>query len=93
MESAAAMQGVQLNVEWEIASVPAILELVAAGIGHAALGEQALKLFERPDELAVTRFRDVDISTTLCLVTPAQKRSTPLIQRTAALLMRLAREA
>ncbi len=93
MESAAAMEGVQLNVEWEIASVPAILELVAAGIGHAALGEQALKLFERPDELAVTRFRDVDISTTLCLVTPAQKRSTPLIQRTAALLMRLAREA
>jgi len=93
MESAAAMAGVQLNVEWEIASVPAILELVAAGIGHAALGEQALKLFERPDELAVTRFRDVDISTTLCLVTPAQKRSTPLIQRTAALLMRLARAA
>ena len=91
MESAAAMAGVQLNVEWEIASVPAILDLVAAGIGHAALGEQALKLFDRPDELAVTRFRDVDISTTLCLVTPAQKRSTPLIQRTAALLMRLAR--
>ena len=89
MESAAAIAGVQLNVEWEIASVPAILELVAAGIGHAALGEQALKLFERPDELAVTRFRDVDISTTLCLVTPAQKRSTPLTQRTAALLMRL----
>jgi LysR family nitrogen assimilation transcriptional regulator len=93
METAAAMAGVQLNVEWEIASVPAILELVAAGIGHAALGEQALKQFERPDELAVTRFRDVDISTTLCLVTPAQKRSTPLIQRTAALLMRLARAA
>ena len=93
MESAAAMAGVQLNVEWEIASVPAILDLVAAGIGHAALGEQALKLFDRPDELAVTRFRDVDISTTLCLVTPAQKRSTPLIQRTAALLMRLARAA
>ena len=93
MESAAAMAGVQLNVEWEIASVPAILDLVAAGIGHAALGEQALKLFDRPDELAVTRFRDVDIRTTLCLVTPAQKRSTPLIQRTAALLMRLARAA
>ena len=93
METAAAMEGMQLNVEWEIASVPAILELVAAGFGHAALGEQALKLFDRPEELAVTRFKDADINTTLCLVTPVQKRSTPLMQRTAALLMRLARES
>ncbi|MBV8468661.1 MAG: LysR family transcriptional regulator [Burkholderiaceae bacterium] len=91
MEEAAAMAGVQLRVDWEVSSVPAILDLVAAGLGHAALGEDALRTFEHPERLAVTPFIGADVNTTLCLVTPALKRSTPLTQRTAALLMRLAR--
>jgi LysR family transcriptional regulator, nitrogen assimilation regulatory protein len=92
MEEAAAMAGVQLRVEWEVSSVPAILDLVAAGLGHAALGEDVLRAFEHPERLAVTRFKASDVKTTLCLVTPALKRSTPLTQRTAALLMKLVRE-
>jgi LysR family nitrogen assimilation transcriptional regulator len=92
MEEAAAMAGVQLRVDWEVSSVPAILDLVAAGIGHAALGRDALRAFENPERLSVTPFAADDVNTTLCLVTPALKRSTPLTQRTAALLMRLVRE-
>ncbi|KQV88858.1 LysR family transcriptional regulator [Pelomonas sp. Root1237] len=92
MEEAAAMAGVQLRVDWEVSSVPAILDLVAAGLGHAALGEDVLRAFEHPERLAVTRFKASDVKTTLCLVTPALKRSTPLTQRTAALLMKLVRE-
>ncbi|CAM3844086.1 LysR family transcriptional regulator [Roseateles saccharophilus] len=92
MEDAAAMAGVQLRVDWEVSSVPAILDLVAAGLGHAALGEDALRAFEHPERLAVTPFADARVHTTLCLVTPALKRSTPLTQRTAALLMKLVRE-
>lgn len=92
MEEAAAMAGVQLRVDWEVSSVPAILDLVAAGLGNAALGEDVLRAFEHPERLAVTRFKAVDVKTTLCLVTPALKRSTPLTQRTAALLMKLVRE-
>lgn len=91
MEEAAAMAGVQLNVAWEVSSVPAILDLVAAGLGHAAIGESALQAFEHPERLAVTPFKPQDVKTTLCLVTPALKRSTPLTQRTAALLMKLVR--
>jgi LysR family nitrogen assimilation transcriptional regulator len=91
MESAAAMAGVQLDVRWEVSSVPAILDLVAAGVGHAVLGEDAMHGYEHPERLALTPFADRDIHATLCLVTPAQKRSTPLTQRTAALLMRLVR--
>jgi len=91
MEEAAAMAGVQLNVTWEVSSVPAILDLVAAGLGHAAIGESALLAFEHPERLAVTPFKPQDVKTTLCLVTPALKRSTPLTQRTAALLMKLVR--
>ena len=92
MEEAAAMAGVQLRIEWEVSSVPAILDLVAAGLGHAALGEDALRAFEHPERLAVTAFKGTEVKTTLCLVTPAQKRSTPLTERTAALLMKLVRE-
>lgn len=93
MESSAAMAGVQLNVVWEVSSVPAILDLVAAGIGHAALGEEAIRAAEQPERLAITPFAGSEISATLCLVTPAQKRATPLLQRSAALLMKLMRPA
>jgi LysR family nitrogen assimilation transcriptional regulator len=83
------MAGVQLNVVWEVSSVPAMLDLVAAGIAHAALGEGALRAAEQPERLAITPFSGADISATLCLVTPALKRATPLLQRSATLLTRL----
>jgi len=92
MEEAAAMAGVQLRVDWEVSSVPAMLDLVAAGLGHAALVEEALQTYEHPERFAVTRFAGAEVCATLCLVTPALKRSTPLMQRTAALLMRRVRE-
>jgi LysR family transcriptional regulator, nitrogen assimilation regulatory protein len=93
MEKSAAMAGVQLEVRWEVSSVPAILDCVAAGIGHAALGEDALRIVEQPERLVVTPLARADIQSTLCLVTPTSKRATPLMQRTAALLMRLVGDA
>ncbi|MFT4173046.1 MAG: LysR family transcriptional regulator [Rhodocyclaceae bacterium] len=93
MESAAAMAGVQLNVAWEVSSVPVILDLVASGMGHAALGEEAIRSYEHPERLAVTPlttpFAEAGIVNTLCLVTAAHKRTTPLTLRTAALLRRI----
>src|SRR5574341_1222097 len=53
MEQAAAMAGVPLRVEWEVSSVPVILDLVSAGIGHAALGEDAIRAYQHPKRLAV----------------------------------------
>lgn len=91
MESAAAMAGVPLHVEWEVSSVPAILDLVSAGIGHATLGEDAIRLFQHPKRLVVTPLERPAIKTTLCLVASAQRRETPLRRRTAALLTRLVR--
>lgn len=92
MESAAALAGVSLNVRWEVSSVPAILDLVTAGMGHAALGHLAqVQANQRDAELTVHSLDHLGLQSTLCLVTPAHKRSTPLTQRTAALLMRLVR--
>ncbi|MGS0755627.1 LysR substrate-binding domain-containing protein [Roseateles sp. GG27B] len=87
METAAAFAQVPLNVAWEVSSLPVILDLVSAGLGHAALGESALSAFAHPERLAITPFQDADIKSTLCLIT--QKRSTPLQERTAALLKEL----
>lgn len=87
LESAAAMAGVQLDVRWEVSSVPALLDLVAEGVGHAALGEEALRSYERADRLAVSRFASEDIHCTLCLVTPSARRPTRLQQGLAALLL------
>ncbi|MEO3690375.1 LysR family transcriptional regulator [Roseateles paludis] len=89
LESAAAMAGVQLNIGWEVSSVPALLDLVAAGIGHAALGEDVLKVYEQPQRLVVTPFANPLLASTLCLVTPAQRRATPLMRAVAAKLVGL----
>jgi LysR family transcriptional regulator, nitrogen assimilation regulatory protein len=88
-ESAAAMAGVQLRIEWEVSSIPAILDLVAAGIGHAALGQDAIPPIQHLRRLAVTPIVQPGITFTLCLVTPAHLRATPLRQRTAGLLEKL----
>jgi LysR family nitrogen assimilation transcriptional regulator len=84
---------VPLDVRWEVSSVPAILDLVGAGLGHATLGEAALAVPGGASQrLVVTPLDHLGLQATLCLVTPAHKRSTPLTQRTAALLMRLIRQ-
>jgi LysR family nitrogen assimilation transcriptional regulator len=91
MESAAAMAGVELRVEWEVSSVPAILDLVSAGIGHAALAEDAIRPFQHLKRLAVTPLVQPEIKITLCLVTPAQRRATPLRRCAEHLLDKLVR--
>jgi LysR family nitrogen assimilation transcriptional regulator len=93
MESAAALAGVHLRIEWEVSSVPAILDLVSAGIGHAALAEDAIRPYPNLRRLAVTPIVQPAIKLTLCLVTPALRRATPLRQRTAGLVQELVRGA
>ena len=89
MEPAAAMRGVQLNVEWEVSSVPAILDLVSAGLGHAALSEDETRPFLHLKRRAVTPFVQPEIKITLGLVTPAQRRATALRKRTEDLVEQL----
>ncbi len=91
MESTAAMAGVPMHVVWEVSSVSVILELVSAGIGHATLSEDAISVFAHPERLVVSPIEQPEIKTTLCLVTPAQRRETPLRHRTAELISRLIR--
>jgi LysR family nitrogen assimilation transcriptional regulator len=92
VESAAAMAGVQLRIEWEVSSIPVILDMVASGMGHAALADDALRMFQNAKRLSVTPIVQPGIKYTLCLVSPAQRRATQLRQRTEALLETLLRD-
>ena len=91
MESHAALAGVKLNVAWEVSSVPAILDLVLGGHGYAALTDSAIRMHAQRKRLSVTPIRDPEIKSTLCLAMSAQKRRTPLIDRTAKALAELCR--
>ena len=93
VESAAAMAGVQLRIEWEVSSIPVILDLVTAGMGHAALADDAIHPFQHHKRLALTPIVQPEIRYTLCLVSPAQRRATRLRQCTAGLLEQLIRGA
>ena len=89
METQAALAGVKLNVAWEVSSVPAILDLVLAGHGHAALTESAIHGHAQRKQLTVTPIHDPEIKSMLCLSRSAQKRRTPLIEHTARSLVQL----
>ncbi len=91
VESAAAMTGVQLHIAWEVSSIPVILDLVAAGMGHAALADDAIRPLEHPEPLVLTPIVQPEIRYTSCLVTPAQRRATRLRTCTAELLEQLVR--
>jgi len=58
-------------------------------MGHAALGEDAILPVQHRKRLAVTPIVQPGIEFTLCPVASAQRRETPLRQRTAALLEKL----
>lgn len=93
VESAAALTGVPLRIEWEVSSIPVILDLVNAGMGHAALDEDAIRPYRHLKRLAVTPIVQPEIGYTLCLVTPAKRRTTRLRECTAGLLEQLIRGA
>src|SRR5574344_1127448 len=93
MEAQAALSQVKLDVVWEVSSVPAILDLVRCGRGFAALTGSAMRGdaggFLQQPELVSVPISSPHIVSTLCLVQPAKKKSTPLVRRTAELLRTL----
>jgi len=91
MESRAALAGVKLNVAWEVSSVPAILDMVRSGHGYGALTQTAMRGDAKADRLRLVPITDPEIESTLCLAQSSQKRGSPLLKRTSALLMKLAR--
>ncbi|MDH0496208.1 LysR family transcriptional regulator [Comamonas aquatica] len=89
MEAQATLSQVQLNVVWEVSSVPAILDLVRSGYGYAVLTASAVNTAQLEDGLKVLPIVDPRIVCTLCLVQSSKKHATPLVRCTADILRTL----
>ncbi len=91
METQAALAGVQLDIAWEVSSVPSIVDLVAAGYGNAVLPRSAVAASGRAAQLTMRPLGDPPLHSVLCMAASAHRRATPLARRVAGLLRELAR--
>ncbi|MEK8028106.1 MAG: hypothetical protein RLY78_2609 [Pseudomonadota bacterium] len=91
LETQAMLAGITLQVAWEVSSVAAIVDLVAAGHGHAVLHASAVAASGRADQLQVRPVVQPRLPTVLCLAQSATRRGGALQQQTARLLAELAR--
>lgn len=89
LETRAALAGVKLDIAWEVSSVPAIIDMVCAGHGHAVLTASAAAVSGRAAELAVRPIVEPALASVVCLVTSASRLPTPLVRRTSELLAEL----
>ena len=90
LETQAALAGVKLDIAWEVSSIAAIIDLVAAGYGHAVLHASAVTASGRADQLQVRPMVQPRLATVLCLAASSHKRPGPLMRQTARLLVDLA---
>jgi LysR family transcriptional regulator, nitrogen assimilation regulatory protein len=89
LDAQATLAGLRLDIAWEVSSVPAIIDLVCAGHGHAVLTASAVAASGRAGELAVRTLVDPSLVSVLCLATAAHRRPTPLMRHAAAMLTEL----
>ena len=86
LETQATLAGVALGIACEVSSVPAIIDLVCAGMGHAVLNASAVAASGRETDLVVRKIVQPEIVSVLCLAQSATKPPTPLTRQARALL-------
>ena len=89
VDSQAALGGVKLNIAWEVSSVPAILDLVLAGYGHALLSEHAIGAWGHAEQLEARPLTEPRLQSTLCVCIASHRKPTTLARRTLRLLPEL----
>jgi LysR family transcriptional regulator, nitrogen assimilation regulatory protein len=92
LQTQATLAGVPLDIAYEVSSIPALLDLVCAGMGHAVLTESAVAASGRAAELITRRIVEPELPTVLCLAQSATKPPTPLIREAARVLRGLVGE-
>jgi LysR family transcriptional regulator, nitrogen assimilation regulatory protein len=86
LQTQATLAGVTLDIACEVSSIPALIDLVCAGMGHAVLTESAVAACGRASELITRRIVEPELPTVLCLAQSATKPPTPLIREAARVL-------
>ena len=86
LQSQATLAGVTLDIACEVSSIPALIDLVCARMGHAVLTESAVAASGRAAELFTRRIVEPELPTVLCLAQSATKPPTPLIREARRVL-------
>lgn len=86
LETQAALAGIELDIAWEVSSIPSIVELVRAGYGHAVLTPSGVAALAGVDQLQVRPLIEPEVISIVCVVSSAHKRPTPLAQRSMRLM-------
>src|SRR5262245_41839711 len=89
LQTQATAAGVKLDIAWEVSSVPAIIDLVCARVGHAVLTASAVAASGRGTELAVRTIVEPELISVLFLAQSATKPLTPLTRHVGRLLTEL----
>ena len=89
LQTQATLAGVKLDIAWEVSSVPAIIDLVCARVGHAVLTASAVDASGRGTELAVRPIVEPELVSVLFLAQSSTKPPTPLTRRVGRLLSEL----
>jgi LysR family nitrogen assimilation transcriptional regulator len=89
LQTQATLAAVKLHIAWEVSSVPAIIDLVCAGVGYAVLNASAVAASGRAAEMAVRPIVEPELVSVLFLAQSATKPPTPLQRRVARLLTEL----
>jgi LysR family transcriptional regulator, nitrogen assimilation regulatory protein len=89
LESQATLAGVALDISCEVSSIPAIIDLVCARMGHAVLNASAVAASGRAAELIVRRIVRPELPSVLCLAQSANKPPTPLTRAARKMLTAL----
>lgn len=85
IETQAMLAGIELDIAWEVASVPSIIDLVCAGYGHAVLSAGAVAASGRARELWCDRWSNRSSAACWCLaVSGAQAPDAAHAARVAA---------
>lgn len=92
LETQAARAGVKLDTAWEVSAVPAIIDLVAAGHGHAVLTASAIAESGQAARLVFRPIVEPPLVTQLALAVSATRRPTPLVRHVMARLPLLAKQ-
>ncbi len=92
LETHAARAGIKLATAWEVSAVPAIIDLVAAGHGHAVLTASAVAESGQASRLVFHPIVEPPLATQLALAVSATRRPTPLVRQLMQRLPVLARQ-
>jgi LysR family nitrogen assimilation transcriptional regulator len=92
LENQAALADIELDIAWEVSSIPSIIDLVCAGYGHAVLTATGVAASTRAGELVARKLVNPTPLSVLCLVTSSHKRPTALARQTIPLLTALVRD-